>query len=181
MIKEKVKERYEIILAGSGGQGLIVSGMMLGEAAILEGKNVVQTQSYGIASRGGFSASEVIVDRDEIIFQQVREPDVILALTEEAMEKYISYAAKGVPVFYDTTLLSPRSGENLYGYPFTEMAEGLGHPGAANMIALGVMGSVTGMVEKESLNKVINKRFSGKTADINIKALNKGFGLAAAK
>ncbi|WP_027365367.1 2-oxoacid:acceptor oxidoreductase family protein [Desulfotruncus alcoholivorax] len=173
-----MKERYEIILAGSGGQGLIVCGMMLGEAAILEGKNVVQTQSYGIASRGGFSKAEVIIDRDEIIFQQVQKPDLVLALTEEAMEIYASGSPE-IPVFYDTTLLKTRSGENLYGFPFTEMARELGHTGTANMIALGVMSAVTGLVKMESLAAVINKRFSGKVAEMNIKALNLGLALAA--
>jgi len=173
------KDRYEVILAGSGGQGLIVSGMMLGEAAILEGKNVVQTQSYGIASRGGFSAAEVIIDKGEIIFQQVQQPDVILALTEEAMEKYQELAGTGVPVFYDTTLLKPRTGDCLYGFPFTEMAANLGHVGTANMIALGIMSAVTGLVGIESLTRVIGRRFSGKVAEMNIKALLTGIGLVS--
>ncbi len=176
-MKEK-KDRYEVIMAGSGGQGLIVSGIMLGEAAMLEGKNVCQTQSYGIASRGGFSAAEVIIDSDEIVFQQVQQPDVVLALTEEAMEKYQGLASSGVPVFYDTTLLKPRDGEHFYGHPFTEMAEKLGNVGTANMIALGLMSAVTGIVDLDSLIKVVNKRFSGKTADVNIKALHTGSGLA---
>lgn len=171
------KYRFEVILAGSGGQGLIVSGIMLGEAAILEGKNVVQTQSYGIASRGGFSSAEVIIDRDEIIYQQVQKPDMVLALTQEAMEIYRHLPLSGTPVFYDTTLVEARDGENLYGYPFTEMASELGHPGTANMIALGVMSSVTGMVSPESLGMIINKRFKGKVAGMNIKALQKGAGL----
>lgn len=173
------KDRYEVILAGSGGQGLIVSGMMLGEAAILEGKNVVQTQSYGIASRGGFSAAEVIIDKGEIIFQQVQQPDVILALTEEAMEKYQELAGTGVPVFYDTTLLKPRAGDCLYGFPFTEMAANLGHVGTANMIALGIMSAVTGLVGIESLTGVIGRRFSGKVAEMNNKALHTGIGLVS--
>ena len=75
------KRHFEVILAGTGGQGLILSGILLAEAAILEGKNVAQTQSYGIASRGGLSLAEVIIDTDEIIFQQVQNPDCILALT----------------------------------------------------------------------------------------------------
>ena len=77
----------EFILAGTGGQGLILAGILLAEAAILDGRNVVQTQSYGIASRGGLSQAEVIIDDEEIIFQQVRKPDCILALTEEATTK----------------------------------------------------------------------------------------------
>ena len=94
------KERYEIILAGSGGQGLVLAGIMLGEAAVLEGRNVVQTQSYGIASRGGLSLAEVIIDREEIIYQQVQEPDIILALTEEALEKYADPGGKRGPHFF---------------------------------------------------------------------------------
>lgn len=105
----------EIILAGSGGQGLILSGILLAEAAMLEGKNVVQTQSYGIASRGGLSLAEVIVDDDEIIFQQVRVPDCVLALTEEAARKYDAWPARGVPMLYDSTLAAARSGEHCIG------------------------------------------------------------------
>lgn len=168
------KDRYEVIMAGSGGQGLVVSGIMLGEAAMLEGKNVVQTQSYGIASRGGFSAAEVIIDKDEIVFQQVQSPDVVLVLTEEAMEKYQDMAKAGVPVFYDTTLLKSRSGENFFGHPFTQMAEKIGHVGTANMIAMGLMSSVTGLVDLESLTKVVDRRFSGKVAEMNIRALHTG-------
>ena len=133
------KERHEVIMAGSGGQGLVVSGIMLAEAAIIEGKNVVQTVSYGIATRGGFSMAEVIIDREEIIFQQVQNADIVLALTEEAMEKFQSLADSGAEIFYDTTLLKERRGEHLYGHPFTDMASRIGHVGMANIIALGCM------------------------------------------
>ncbi len=171
------KDRYEVVMAGSGGQGLIVSGIILAEAAMLEGKNVVQTQSYGIASRGGFSQAEVIIDKGEIIYQQVESLDIALALTEEAIERYAPLAASGTPVFYDTSLLKFRPGENLYGFLFTEMGAGLGHVGTANMIALGAMSAITGMVSPESLAKVIGARFSGKTAELNLKALHAGTAL----
>jgi len=104
-----------------------------------------------------------------------------LALTEEAMEKYFPLAESGKPVFYDTTLLKARSGKNVYGFPFTEMANDLGHVGTANMIALGVMSAVTCLVSLESLAEVIKKRFSGKMAEINIKALYAGAGLTGFK
>ncbi len=168
-----MKERYEIILAGAGGQGLILCGMILAEAAIAEGKNVVQTQSYGIATRGGFSKSEVIMDREEIIFQQIQRPDVVLALTEQAMAMFAS-AGPEVQIFYDSTLLGTRPGQNLHGYPFSALASELGHGGTANIIALGVMAVLTGMVKVESLVSVLSSRFSGKTADLNIKALYTG-------
>lgn len=170
-----MKERFEVLLAGSGGQGLIVSGIMLGEAAILEGKNVVQTQSYGIATRGGFSKAEVIIDKEEIVFQQVEQPDVILALTEEAMEKFAQ--VEGTPVFYDTTLLQQQEGRNFYGFPFTRLATELGKAGAANMIALGAISALTGVVKKESLAEVIRQRFSAQALEMNLKALQTGIDL----
>ncbi|SFH02992.1 2-oxoglutarate ferredoxin oxidoreductase subunit gamma [Desulfotomaculum arcticum] len=168
-----MKDKYEIIMAGSGGQGLVSCGIILAEAAIIEGQNAAQTQSYGIATRGGFSKSEVVISRNEIIFQQVQEPDVVLALTEQAMEMYATIESQ-IPVFYDTTLLKIRVGDNLYGYPFTELASKLGHVGTANIIALGAMAAKTNMVQIESLALALKKRFSGKVAEMNIKALNIG-------
>ena len=175
----ETKERYEVILAGSGGQGLVVSGIMLAEAAILEEKNVVQTVSYGIATRGGFSMAGVIIDRDEIIFQEVQNADVVLALTEEAMEKFQGLSAQGTSIFYDTTLMKARPGEHLYGHPFTDMASRMGHVGMANIIALGCMAKMKGMVRTESLAEVIRKRFSGNVQTMNLKALQAGVDLAA--
>ena len=173
------KERYEIVLAGSGGQGLVVSGIMLAEAAMLEGMNVVHTVSYGIATRGGFSMAEVIIDREEIIFQQVQNVDIALVLTEEAMEKFRSLAAGGASVFYDSTLVKPQKGDHLYGYSFIEMASRIGHAGTANIIALGCIAKMTGVVLAESLAEVLKRRFSGKALTMNIEALQKGVELTA--
>lgn len=168
----------EIVLAGSGGQGLVVSGIMLAEAAMLEGKNVVQTTSYGIATRGGFSMAEVIIDTGEILFQQVRRVDLALVLTEEAMEKFHGAAEAGAWVFYDTTLMKPRRGGRMLGRPFTGMAGDLGRTNMANVIALGAMAGVTGMVRASSLADVVESRFSGKAREMNLKALEKGVRLA---
>jgi 2-oxoglutarate ferredoxin oxidoreductase subunit gamma len=168
-----------VVLAGSGGQGLVVSGMMVAEAAMLEGKNVVQTVSYGIATRGGFSMAEVIIDTDEIIFQQVQKVDIALVLTEEAMEKFSSLAEEGTSVFYDSTLVKARGGNRLFGYPFLEMASGIGNAGTANTIALGLIARKTGMVLSESIAEVLRGRFAGKVLSMNMTALQKGMELAA--
>jgi 2-oxoglutarate ferredoxin oxidoreductase subunit gamma len=177
-MKEK-NSKYEVILAGSGGQGLVSSGLMLGEAAILEGKNVIQTASYGIAQRGGLSMAEVIISDLEILFQHVQKADVVLALTDDSMNLYMPLAEEGVPIFYDTTLIKKHEGENLYGYPFTEMANDLGHSGVANVIALGAMITRTQMIKAESLEEILRKRFKEEVADMNITALHKGVGLVS--
>jgi 2-oxoglutarate ferredoxin oxidoreductase subunit gamma len=171
------KDTFEIVLAGSGGQGLVSSGIMLGEAAIVEGKNVIQTTSYGIAQRGGLSKAEVIISKKEILFQHVRSPDIVLALTDESMDLYVSLAKSGVPIFYDTTLVQERLDGSFFGYPLTEMADCMGHKGVANVIALGAMIAHTPFLQVESLEAVLRKRFKGKTLDMNIRALHKGSSL----
>jgi 2-oxoglutarate ferredoxin oxidoreductase subunit gamma len=172
------KGRHEVVLAGSGGQGLVVSGIMLAEAAMLEGKNVVNTVSYGIATRGGFSMAEVIIDTAEIIFQQVQDVDIALVLTEQAMQRFESLAAENAFVFYDSTLIKPRIGDHLYGYPFIDIASQIGHAGTANIIALGCIAEMTGVVITDSLAGVLKKRFSGNALTMNLKALEKGIELA---
>jgi len=175
-----MKTHSEIILAGTGGQGLILSGILLAEAAMLEGKNVVQTQSYGIASRGGLSLAEVIVDEDEIIFQQVRAPDCVLALSEEAAKKYEAWAARGVPMLYDSTLAASRGGEHCIGSDFTRRASDLGNAGSVNILALAAVAAFTGVVKIASLETLIRRRFRGAALELNLKLLAAGSELASA-
>jgi 2-oxoglutarate ferredoxin oxidoreductase subunit gamma len=85
-----MKDRIEIRLGGSGGQGLILGGIILAEAAILDGKNAIQAQSYGPEARGGASKAEVIIADGEIAFPKVQNADVLLALTQKACDKYLS-------------------------------------------------------------------------------------------
>jgi len=171
------KERYEVIMAGSGGQGLVLAGIMLGEAAMLEGKVVMQTQTYEAASRGGFSMAEVIISTEEIIYPHVQEPDIVLTLTEETLEKYTRFAEKGVPVFYDTTLAKPRTGDHLSGFAFTQMASDMGNVASVNILAMGALLGTVPMVKTESLIRVIRKRFKGTAVDLNIRAMQAGLEL----
>jgi 2-oxoglutarate ferredoxin oxidoreductase subunit gamma len=168
------QKRFEVILAGSGGQGLVLSGIMLGEAAILESRIVVQTQSYGIASRGGLSLAEVIIDQEEIIYQQVQNPDIVLALTEEALVKFEAFAGQGVSIFYDTTLAKKREGNSLSGYSFTQIASDLGNVASVNILSLGAIITAIPVVKMESLARVIRKRFQGKALEMNLEALQAG-------
>jgi 2-oxoglutarate ferredoxin oxidoreductase subunit gamma len=168
-----VKQRYEIILAGSGGQGLVFTGRVLGQAAILEGKNVVQTQSAtGDAQRGGLSVSELIIDKDEIIYQQVEQPDLILALSESAFKKY-GASGTTVPLFYDSSASNPPDGKFAQGFPFAHVAESISG-GAANMVALGTIVSLLGVVQLETLIKFMRKSFSDAVAQANIKSVEAG-------
>jgi 2-oxoglutarate ferredoxin oxidoreductase subunit gamma len=175
---KRARSHSEIILAGSGGQGLILSGIMLAEAAMIEGKNVVQTQSYGIASRGGLSLAEVIVDADEIVFQQVRAPSCVLALTEEAVKKFETWADRGVPLLYDSTLAAHRTEGNFIGRDFTRRASDLGNAGSVNLLALAALAAYTGVVGIASLESLVRKRFRGAALERNLEMLAAGRELA---
>ena len=156
---------------------MVSSGNMLATAAICEGKNVIQTASYGGSQRGGSSIAEVIISDHEILFQRVQDPDIVMALNDVSMNLYASLSEKGVPIFYDTTLVAERNGENLFGFPFTGMANEMGNAAMANVIGLGVLISQTGILKPESLEEVIEERFSGKILQMNLQALQKGISL----
>lgn len=164
----------EVILAGTGGQGLVLSAILLAQAAMLEGRNVVQTQSFGIATRGGLSLAEVIIDDREIVFQQVRRPDCVLVLTEEAARKFDAWAAQGVPFFYDSTLVHERRGANLHAYPFTQAASDLGNVGSVNVLALGTLAARERLVAPGSLEEAVAQHFRGAAAAANLRALAAG-------
>uniref|UniRef100_A0A7C4ML63 2-oxoacid:ferredoxin oxidoreductase subunit gamma n=1 Tax=Desulfatirhabdium butyrativorans TaxID=340467 RepID=A0A7C4ML63_9BACT len=170
-------DHRELLLAGSGGQGLILAAVLLAEAAILEDKRVVQTQSYGIATRGGLSTAELIIDSREILFQQIECPDVVLALTDEALKRYAIWAKRGVPIYYDTTLTELRPDPPCFGYPFTKVAGELGNERSVNLLAIGLLAARTGVVHIESLKAAIRNRW-GKRSAANERMVEAGADLA---
>ena len=171
--------RFEFRLSGSGGQGLIFTGMILGEAAaIYDGKNAVQTQSYGPEARGGASRAEVIISDEEIDYPKVRQPDVLLSMTQEAYRKYIpGLKENGVLIvdpFYVKTI-QPRKGP-VYAIPLTQIAvEKAGKKIAANVVALGAMSAITGRVTLNALKQAVLSRAPRGTENINLKALEEGY------
>lgn len=171
-------DRYEIRLSGSGGQGLILAGIILAEAAsILEGRNAVQTQSYGPESRGGASKSEVVISSEEIDYPKVTSPDLLLVMTQEACDKYIGDIKKEGIAILDTSLVErlPDNGK-YYGVPITQIAkESVGKAITANIVALGVLTAITSVVGRESLEKAVLARVPKGTEEINRKALEAGF------
>jgi len=96
----------QIRLTGAGGQGLITAGIILADAALLDGRNVIQTQTYGPEARLGSSKSEVIISRRAIAYPQVRVPDVLLVLSEDAAKRYLSAVHENTLIIIDSTCVS---------------------------------------------------------------------------
>lgn len=166
----------EVRLSGSGGQGLLLCGIVLAEAAILDGKNAVQTQSYGPEARGGASKSEVIISDDEIYYPKVRKPDVFLALTQEAYDKYVgSVKENGVIIVDKSVKITDIKCAEKYCLPILDTAKDVvGKAMVANIVALGTINRVTGLVSPEALEKAVINRVPKGTEDLNRKALDAG-------
>ncbi len=171
-------KRYEIRLAGSGGQGLVLGGVILAEAAaIFEGKNAVQSQSYGPESRGGASKSEVIISDSEIDYPKATNIDLLLLFTEVAAQKYLKDCPTTCIVVADSDLV-PAEIPSLYRSvkaPITRIArEKVGKEFVANIVALGLLRELTGIVSRESLEKAVLARVPKGTEEMNKKALQLG-------
>jgi len=173
-----MKERYELRLSGAGGQGLMLAGLILAEAAgIYDGRNVVQTQSYGPEARGGASKSEVVISEEEIDYPKVINPDILLALTQVACDKYYPDLKKGGVLIVDSFFVKKLpSRKKVISVPITSTAEKeVGRKVAANIVALGIITEFTGVVSKEAIKKAVLSRVPKGTEEMNEKALEVGF------
>lgn len=172
--------KQELRLSGTGGQGLILAGIILAEAALLDGKMAIQSQSYGPEARGGSSKSEVIISDEAIYFPKVTKPDYLLAMSQEAADKFSHDLAKDSVLITDSLFVNklPDFGGKVYELPITHSArEGLGKVLFANIVALGAIVKLTGVVSYESIEKAVLNRVPKGTEDKNRKALEIGMNL----
>jgi len=166
--------KQELRLSGTGGQGLITAGIILAEAALLDGKLAIQSQSYGPEARGGASKAEVIISDEAIHFPKVTDPNLLLAMSQEAATKYSHDLTAGSVMITDSLFVSdvPDFGGKVYELPITHSAkEVLGKALFANIIALGALVKLTDIVSEESLVKAVLNRVPKGTEEKNKQAL----------
>lgn len=177
----KKKMVKEIRFSGSGGQGLILAGIILARAAVEDGLNVTQTQSYGPESRGGYSRADVVISNEDINYPEATNLDILLSLTQEACDKYIFDLKRDGVLICDTTHVKNISiiNDNTYEVPFTELAQNkLGSEMPTNILSLSFVVKVTGIVKESSLENAIRNSVKPAFIDLNIKAMKLGFELA---
>ncbi len=170
-----MSKRYEIRLAGSGGQGLVLAGVILAEAAgIYDGKYVCQTQSYGPEARGGASKAEVVISDAEIDYPKAIRPDVLLAMSQKSLDAYLGdLKAEGV-LLVDADLVQEVPESGALAIPFTRLAREAGREVVANIVALGALAAVTGAVSREALQAAVLDRVPASSRALNEKALEAG-------
>jgi 2-oxoglutarate ferredoxin oxidoreductase subunit gamma len=170
-------EKIEIRISGFGGQGVVLAGQILGKAAVYDGKNVVQTQSYGAEARGSMAKSEVIISEGKIGFPLVRRCDILVAMNQEALEKNINDQREDGTLLVDsgTVKTIPKNKAKTFKVPATEIAEAsCGGKLYANMVMLGALIKITKVVSKSSVELAIKNSVAEKTAVANLQAFKKG-------
>lgn len=169
----------EIRIAGFGGQGVILSAMVIGKAyAIFEGMHATMTQSFGPESRGGACSAQLVLSDEPILYPYVTRPDVLVAMSQEAYSKFAPELRPGGLLLVEQDLVRLckfPEGARVYGIPATRLAEELGRRMVLNIVMVGFFGSVTGLVGEAALAKAIEDSVPPALRELNLKAFRKGY------
>ncbi|MCS7116780.1 MAG: 2-oxoacid:ferredoxin oxidoreductase subunit gamma [Nitrososphaerota archaeon] len=168
--------KWEVRFAGFGGQGIILSGYILGKAAsIYDKKNAVLTQSYGPEARGGACVADVIISDERIGYPKIDAPDVLVAMSQAAYHTYAKSVKNDGLILIDSDLVKAQEVKNLYSVPATRIAEELGRRMVANILMLGFFTAVTRIVSYDAMRQSILTSVPKGTEELNIRAFEKGY------
>ncbi len=170
--------RREVQISGFGGQGIVLAGYILGKAAaIYDGMEATFTQSYGPESRGGACSAQVVLADEPIHYPHLIRPQVLVAMSQQACNTYLPALAEDGILIVDEDLVEPSGVPptvQVYRVPATRLAEEMGFGMCANIVMLGFLVGVTGLVSLDALRKAVETSVPGGTAEMNLKALARG-------
>jgi len=171
-----MSQQRELRLAGLGGQGIILAGIIMAEAAgIYDGKFVAQTQAYGAAARGGFSRSDIVISDEEINYPKARELDMLLAMSQDAYEENLSYLKPEGILIVDSTYVSEIAEQHVFSIPFTRIArETFRRENVANIISLGAISQISPYVSEPAIASAVEKRVPPRFLELNKEAFQAG-------
>jgi 2-oxoglutarate ferredoxin oxidoreductase subunit gamma len=172
-------DRQEVRVSGFGGQGIILSGYIVGKAAsIHDGKQATMVQAYGPEARGSACSSQVVVADEQIDFPYLSASDILVSMSQEAYDKFIGELREGGILLIDETLV--KMGEidkdiEIYSIPATEFAEELGRKIVANIVMLGFVAGATDVVTADAMRQAVASSVPAAAVDLNMKAFDKGY------
>lgn len=171
--------RHEVRFSGYGGQGIILSAVILGRAAALyDGAYAIQTQVYGPEARGGASMGQVIIDDAPILYPAVTDPDIYVIMSQQGFEKYGVLAREDAVMVLDADLVRSRPACRYHEVPATtEAKENLGREIVANIVMMGALVAITGVVSREAIERAVLDSVPKSTESLNSRALRRGFEL----
>jgi len=171
--------RTEIRLSGAGGQGIVLAGQIIGQAASLyeEGKSATFTQSYGPEARGGSCSAEVVISNELVGYPYVINPQVLVIMSQEAYKKYAQNLSPETLVVIDQDLVKPdpTMRTKIHSIPATKLARELGRAVVANIVMLGFVAAVSDVVSAKALKESILATVPEGTGEFNVKAFTVGY------
>ena len=170
-------KRWEVRFGGFGGQGIVLSSVVLGLAAVYDNKYVAQRASYGSEARGGRCKSEVIISEEEISYPLIDNLMTLVIMSQQAFDSYINDLKPGGLLIVDPGMVEDpdiRRDIRVLRVPAASMADPLGNRIVANMILLGALQAETSIVSESSLKKSVEESVPGRFIDINLKAVDEG-------
>lgn len=173
------QKEVSIRFCGAGGMGIILASIILGRAAINDGKNSIQTQSYGAEQRGTKVKSDILISKyDEPTFPLFNSVDILVAFSQDAFNHFHPSTRKNSIILINKDLVNyNEDNKNIYKVPASSLADELNNPKIMNIIMLGSLQKITNIVTKESLLKAIELSVPKKYIDVNIEGFQKGYNL----
>lgn len=172
---------YEIRLCGFGGQGIILAGFIIGQAAtVYEHRHAVLTQDYGPEARGGACRADVIIAEQPILYPYIDAPTIVVAMSQEAYLKYIPGIRKDTLIVYDEDLvkLEGLNGQKVLPMPARRLAEELGRLAVANVVMLGFLTAATQILSVDAIKQSVLAAVPPRTGKLNMSAFEEGYAAA---
>ena len=172
-----MNKRWEVRFGGFGGQGIVLSSVVLGLAAVYDEKYASQRASYGSEARGGRCKSEVIISEVEISYPIIDNLEILVVMSQQAFDSYIVELKPGGTLIVDSGLVDnpdKRGDVEVVKVPAAKIADSLGNRIVANMILLGALQAKTGIVNLDSLKRSISESVPERYIELNLRAVDMG-------
>jgi 2-oxoglutarate ferredoxin oxidoreductase subunit gamma len=170
--------RTEIRITGFGGQGVVLSGYIIGKAcAINAGKHATMIQSFGPEARGSACSATLTVSEEEVLYPYIHRPDIFVVMSSEGYDKFGDELKDDGTLVYEKDLVHPtlKEGQPAFGVPSTRIAESLGRTIVQNIVMLGFFAAVTRIASREEMHEAVKSSVPAGTEELNLKAFNAGW------
>jgi 2-oxoglutarate ferredoxin oxidoreductase subunit gamma len=169
----------EIRVAGFGGQGVILSAIIIGRAAAIHANSyATMTQNFGPEARGGACSAQVLLSDKPILYPYVTQPDVLVIMSQEAYTKFSRELKDGGLLLVEQDLVrvsEHNPGVRVLGIPATRLAEELGRRIVLNIVMVGFFAAVTGLLNPDALRKAVAESVPPASRELNLRAFDKGY------
>ncbi len=169
----------EIRIAGFGGQGVILSAMIVGKAAsIFQGAHATMTQNFGPESRGGACSAQLILSGEPVLYPYVSRPEILVTMSQESYNRFTPELKDGGTLLVEQDLVKISDlgrGIKIHGVPSTRLAEELGRKMVSNVVMVGFFAAVTKLLDVDAVRKAVEDSVPPASRELNLKAFDKGY------